>query len=269
MKRNTISIFVLALLAVLFIACPLVTSTDVVDNTVPLTGQTKLVVRNQNGSVQLTKTLDNAVSLHMTKRVTGPNATEAQNRLPDITISVTDTGGQVGVFVDIPEGGVYTYGVDIQATLPAGLQTDINSSNGDISGGMFTAPMKLVTTNGTVTVNDIGASVDAQSTNGKLNLQGIAGSVQGTTTNGTIDVQVAIPDSGFCRLVGTNALVTLQIPESTSARVYVTTTNGQIRHTGLAIAGNVDQHKIDGRLGDGWGDISITTTNGDVVLTGY
>lgn len=269
MRRNIIPIFVLALLAVFFIACPLVTSTSVVDNTVALAGQTRLVVRNQNGSVQLTKTSDNAVGLHMTKRVTGPNATECQNRLADITISVTDTGGQVGVFVAMPEGGAYTYGVDIQATLPAWLQTDVSSVNGDISGGLFTSPMKLVTTNGMVTVNDISASVNAQSTNGKLSLQGIAGSVQGTTTNGTIDVQVAIPDSGFCRLAGTNTPVTLRVPDSTSARVYVTTTNGQIRHSGLAIAGNVDQHRIDGRLGDGRGDISITTTNGDVVLTGY
>ena len=269
MRRNTIPILALALLAVFFIACPLVTSTSVADNTVTLAGQTKLVVRNQNGSVQLTKTSDNAVGLHMTKRVTGPNATECQNRLADIMISVTDTGGLVGVFVATPEGGVYTYGVDIQATLPAWLQTDVSSVNGDISGGLFTSPMKLVTTNGTVTVDDISASVDAQSTNGKLSLQGIAGSVQGTTTNGMIDVQVAIPDSGFCRLEGTNSTVTLRVPDSTSARVYVTTTNGQIRHSGLAIAGNVDQHRIDGRLGEGRGDISITTTNGDVVLTGY
>jgi hypothetical protein len=262
-------LLLLPLLAVFFIACPLVTSTAVVDNTVPLAGQTRLVVRNQNGSVQLSTSIDSSVALHMTERVTGLNATECQNRLPDITISVTDTGGQVGVFVNTPQGGAYTYGVDIQATLPAGLQTDVQSTNGDISGGLFTSPMNLTTTNGTVTVNDISASVNAQTTNGNLSLQDIDGSVQGTTTNGTIDVQVAIPDSGFCRLAGTNTPVTLQVPESTSARVYVTTTNGQIRHTGLAIAGNVDQHKIDGRLGDGWGDISVTTTNGDVILTGY
>jgi hypothetical protein len=269
MNRNIIPLFALALLAVFFIACPLVTSTEVVDDSVALAGQTKLVVRNQNGSIQLIKTTDNAVALHMTKRVTGSNATECQNRMADITISVTDTGGQVGVFVDMPEGGVYNYGVDIQATLPAWLQTDVNSTNGDISGGLFTGPMKLVTTNGTVTLNDISTTVNAQTTNGKLSLQDISGSVQGTNTNGTIDARVAIPDSGYCRLATTNGSVTLRVPESTSARVYVTTTNGQIRHSGLSIAGNVDQHRIDGRLGEGWGDINITTTNGDVVLTGY
>ena len=129
--------------------------------------------------------------------------------------------------------------------------------------------MNLTTTNGTVTLNDISATVNAQTTNGDLSLQGIAGSVQGITINGTIDVQMAIPDSGFCQLAGTNTPVTLEIPESTSARVYVTTTNGQIRHTSLPIAGNVDPQRIDGQLSDGRGDISITTTNGDVVLTGY
>jgi uncharacterized protein GlcG (DUF336 family) len=258
-----------ALLAVFFLACPLVTYTEVEDNTVPLAGQTKLVVRNSNGNIQLSTAVDNSVALHMTKRVTGADATECQNRIPDITIAVTDTGGKVGVFVDMPQGGPYSYGVDIEAKLPAWFLTDIQSTNGDISGASFLGLMKLATTNGGITVSDIGATVNAQTTNGKLSLQGMSGSVQGTNTNGTIDAQVAIPDSGYCRLAGTNGSVTLRVPESTSARVFVTTTNGEIRRNGLVIAGDVGPHEIDGRLGDGAGDIRVTTTNGDVVLTGY
>ena len=52
---------VLPLLAAFFLACPLVTSTAVVDKTVALAGQNKLVVRNQNGGVSLSTSTDSSV----------------------------------------------------------------------------------------------------------------------------------------------------------------------------------------------------------------
>jgi hypothetical protein len=269
MKSNGVSVLVLALLALFFVACPLLTYTEVEDNTVPLTGQARLYIRNLNGGVRLIASVDNSVGLHMTKRVTGPDEVECRNRMPDIKIAVTDTGSIVGVFVDLPAGEAYSYGVDIEARLPAGLLTDIGTSNGDISAGDFTRPMKLATTNGTIDVSNISASVEASTTNGRITMDGIAGSVKGNNTNGSVDVEVVLPDSGFCRLASTNGSMALRIPDSTSARVYVSTTNGEIRRNSLMIAGNVGRQEIDGQLGDGRGEINITTTNGDVVLTGY
>ena len=269
MKSSIVPVLVLAMLALFFVACPLLTYTEGVDNTVPLTGQNRLYIRNLNGSVQLSRTSDNSVALHMTKRVTGPDEAECERRLADITIAVTDTGGMVGVFVDLPTGQAYNYGVEIEARLPLGLRTDIGTSNGDITAADFTDEMKFATTNGTIDAGNVVGTVDASTTNGRISLDGIAGSVKATNSNGTIDVETALPDSGFCRLASTNGSVTLRIPESTSARVYASTTNGEIRRNSLVIAGNIGRQEIDGRLGDGRGDINITTTNGDVILTGY
>lgn len=269
MKSHVVGVLVLALLALFFVACPLLTCTEVADNTVPLTGQSRLYIRNLNGGVRLIVTPDNSVVLHMTKRVTGPNEVECRNRMPDIKIAVTDTGSIVGVFVDLPAGEAYSYGVDIEARLPAGLLTDIGTSNGDISAGDFTSAMKLATTNGTIDVGNVSAQVEASTTNGRVTMDGIAGSVKGSDTNGSIDVETVLPDSGFCRLASTNGSISLRIPESTSARVYASTTNGEIRRNSLLIAGNVGRQEIDGQLGDGRGEINIITTNGDVVLTGY
>ena len=259
----------LPLAALFFLACPLLTVTEVSDTTKPLAGQTKLVIRNQNGGVQLSRTSDSSVALHVTKRVTGPNQAECQSRLSDIQVAVTDTGSSIGVFVDLPSGGTYSYGVDIEARLPASLETDIRSSNGDISASEFSSPVKLATTNGTIDVSNVSAQVDVATTNGRISLDGIVGSVKGTSSNGSIEVETALPDSGFCRLENSNGSVTLRIPESTSAQIFVTTTNGEIRHNNLVIAGNVGRQQIDGRLGEGGGDIYVTTTNADVVLSGY
>jgi hypothetical protein len=269
MKMHIVPVVALALLALFFVACPLLTYTEVADNTVPLAGQNRLYIRNLNGGVQLVPTNDNSVALHMTKRVTGPNEVECQNRMPDIKIAVTDTGSVVGVFVDLPVGEAYNYGVDIEARLPAGLLTDIGTTNGDISVHDFANAMKLVTTNGTVDVSRVNGTVEVSTTNGRIGLDGITGSVKGDDTNGNIDVEAALPDSGLCRLASTNGSIALRIPESTSARVYASTTNGEIRRNSLVIAGNVGRQEIDGQIGDGWGDINITTTNGDVILTGY
>lgn len=263
------AVLVIALAGLFLLGCPLVTSTAVEDLTESWTGQTMLVIRNVNGGVYLSTVPDEVISFHITKSVSGPDEASCRARLPDIKVTLRNTSDTVLLTVDIPNVSTYNYAAEIEAHLPARLVADISSTNGDIQIAGLTAPVKAQTTNGDIKLNNIMGDATAHTTNGKVTVTQSTGSVSATTTNGALNVQAALPESGYCRLHDTNGSIQLRIPRSTSARLLASTTNGRITFTNLFITGSVTGTRIDGRLGDGAGDIDVTTTNGNIDLSGY
>jgi hypothetical protein len=234
---------------------------------------TKLVISNVNGGVQLLTGTDSLVKLNLTPKVTGPDYNECKRRISEITIAVDSLSdsSEIRVTTTVPTNtGLYSYGVDMDITLPAWFLTDVTNSNGQITASGFTRKVRAYTSNGTVALSDISGDVDVRTSNGKLELDDIQGSVKGVTSNGKVTVDATLPDSnGECRLETSNGEVKLTIPTATSAQVYASTSNGQITVTNLNIQyTHQTKDYIEGTLGTGVNDIHITTSNGVINLTG-
>lgn len=107
-------------------------------------------------------------------------------------------------------------------------------------------------------------------TNGKLDVKVHSGAIEGTTTNGTIDCDLAVlAPAETATLETTNGDVTLLLPADVSAVIDVTNTSGIITVYDFTVIYEVQtEHHVHGRIGSGASSITITTTNGNVVVRG-
>ena len=260
------------LAGLVMIACLPVTYTSVQENSVGvLPTHQRLVISNLNGYVQLEGRDDSLVSLSMTRRVSGTDLDECKARVDDITITIDSTiGDDIRVTVAIPTEPGYSYGVDMTVKVPYSLAPDISTTNGQITASDLTEPVKATTSNGTIALTRILADVDAHTSNGKVELVDISGSVDAVTSNNAVEAEVTLPDSnGHCRVTNSNGAIRLEIPDSTSAWIYASTSNSVIHVTNLEIEYTRNTNTlIEGRVGGGLNDIRLTTSNAQVNLVG-
>lgn len=274
MKRTRLAAGLAGLAAAMLLACAPATYTQVQENTVKLQPtHTAVIISNVNGYTHLETHPDSNIELTMIKRVTGPDVKECERRINDLVIRIDSlSGNAVEITVIQPSPiDLYNYGVDMTVKLPAGLVADITSSNGEIRAVNLERRLRARTSNGTIDLDQITGDVDVRSSNGKLDLQGIHGSLEAGTSNGQIDADVSLPDSnGRCHLQASNGNIALRIPTTTSAEVFLSTSNANITVTNLTLqyTRNTKTY-VEGRLGTGVNDILVSTSNGNITLTGY
>jgi DUF4097 and DUF4098 domain-containing protein YvlB len=138
--------------------------------------------------------------------------------------------------------------------------SDIKSSNGEITAINVKGNVKADTSNGSGTFTDIAGSLDIQTNNGALTLTNIAGTVVAESSNGSIKGSSII--NGDWELGTSNGKVTLAIPESSHASIQADTSNGKI-------AGDFKWQKGDnshctGTIGTGENKISLKSSNGSI-----
>jgi len=88
--------------------------------------------------------------------------------------------------------------------------------------------------------------------------------------NGEIKGKITLPLNGIVDMKLLNGIVTLEIPQNTSAEFSANLVNGLISVHNLTLQDEVSTNKsVHGRLGDGRGEISLKTTNGKIDVLGY
>lgn len=126
------------------------------------------------------------------------------------------------------------------------------------------------TTNGLVDVNGLTAEVDVSTTNGGIHIatQGFA---RARTTNGDIDVTMgsttgSATASDF-EFRTTNGDVTVTLPGDLSAELNASTTNGNFSSDfPVMVQGSFGPRRMEGRIGNGGRQLTLSTTNGDIRL---
>lgn len=126
--------------------------------------------------------------------------------------------------------------------------------------------LSLESTNGSMTVSNVGGAVTARSTNGSIRIADAGGPIRARSTNGSIQAAlrpgVALADDMELRT--TNGAVTLQLPAGTSARLNASTTNGGITSDIPVTIEGQSRRQLRGVMGQGGPEIRISTTNGAV-----
>lgn len=106
---------------------------------------------------------------------------------------------------------------------------------------------------------------------GNTTILGHEGNCILTGVKGEISVEMALPDSGLCKIAVDEGNILLKIPASTSSLLSVTTGNGGITYSGLVIndlLGTTPTISLTGRLGSGRGHIQLATGIGNINLVG-
>ena len=131
--------------------------------------------------------------------------------------------------------------------VPAGVELDAITVNGDIDVTDLTGAVHAVTVNGDVTID----------TNG---------SASATTVNGDIDARMGRLDDDV-EFTTVNGGITLTMPSGISADVEATTVNGNIETDfPITIRGRWGPRSARGEFGGGGATLEATTVNGSIRL---
>lgn len=130
-----------------------------------------------------------------------------------------------------------------------------------------TANVAPTTVNGEIKVSGARREVQATTVNGGIDLSSNGGSVSGTTVNGSIHARVTNPGAGELTFTTVNGAIEVAVPRAISADVRMTTVTGGISSDfPLTVQGRWGPRSASGTLGNGDGDVKMTTVNGSLAL---
>lgn len=178
---------------------------------------------------------------------------DADVHLQDLEVHVSDLTNEVFVETRQPKNNRgRNYEVNYTITVPQDLLALLDLTNGNIE------------------VDGIHRDVSIDNTNGNVRMRDIVGSARVDLVNGNIDGEVVMPQDGSIKLEVVNGNVMLEIPTSTSAAFEASVTNGSISTPNLSLQEEDRRlRSVKGTLGDGAGDIDLSTVNGNVTARGY
>ncbi|MBD3287055.1 DUF4097 family beta strand repeat protein, partial [candidate division WOR-3 bacterium] len=192
------------------------------------------------------------------------------------------------IFVDIPVNISYSAGCDVELNLPESLYVDLVTSNGKIdvnghSAGMYLrtsngeveasntcGDAEIITSNGEIDLSNTSGNYGLSTSNGKITVDNHYGSIDGETSNGEVSAEVVMPvEGGIARFETSNGKMTVAVPDSVYASIYMKTSNGDIDIDDLDVTiEEMDDEEFRGYMGQGedMGEIYLKSSNGDVTL---
>ncbi|MGC4085661.1 MAG: DUF4097 family beta strand repeat-containing protein [Vicinamibacterales bacterium] len=142
--------------------------------------------------------------------------------------------------------------VNFHVSVPRGTKLRLHGANGDVS------------------VSNVNGHVVASAANGGVTGKGLGGGVEMRATNGNVKVDLAGVGSDPIELRSTNGTIALALPTTADANVDATVRNGsiEVKDLPLELTGEQDKRRIRGRLNAGGAPVQLTTTNGNITITG-
>ena len=160
-------------------------------------------------------------------------------------------------------------GVSLDVKLPYETNLDLTSHNGAIKIKNISGNTKATTHNGKVSVSDISGITVLRTHNGKIEAKEISGDIDFVSYNGKVEtafLQNAEPDCDISMITHNGALE-LTTPANYSAKVNASTHNGNIEtDLPITVLGKFNQKKLVGTIGDGQGEMKLTTYNGSIKI---
>ena len=139
--------------------------------------------------------------------------------------------------------------VDFDVQVPAGVEFNGQTVNGEMSAEGLKADVKASTVNGSVRVSTTGLA-------------------EASTVNGSVYVQMGRADwSNELEFSTVNGGITLILPGKLDTEIRATTMNGDIEADWpLMVTGRFSQRRLRGTIGAGGRSLSLSTVNGEIRL---
>jgi putative adhesin len=149
--------------------------------------------------------------------------------------------------------------------VPAGVRTNGNTVNGDVSVERISSDVKANTVNGSVRVTQVTGQVNARSVNGDVNVDTRGGGVSASTVNGSVHAAMAAQGNGDMRFRSVNGDVEITGPSQLNADVSLSTVNGSI-DTKYPLDFDRRRRHANGVVGNGGRSLDANTVNGSITL---
>jgi hypothetical protein len=221
----------------------------------------------QNGAISVTGSPDAVITVDVMKHAYGRDQADAEKAIANVVYRDTIVGNELRIVTDMP-GGNRPYGASYTITAAESTDLSLSTTNGDIAVANMAGDINAGTSNGNVELTGTSGTASVSTTNGRLTVSVHRGPLYGATTNGAIDCDIAaLGPNENVGLATTNGKVTLLLPEGISAVIEATNTNGILTIYDFTVTYDTQtEHYVKARIGSGASSITITTTNGDVVV---
>jgi len=214
----------------------------------------KLSLDAVNGEIILNGTNNRStIVISGTKRVESESIEDAEEHLLKLEVHINSSNQEIMIQTDQPQDSQgRNYIVDYLISLPENLEVDVKSING------------------VVEINNINNIVYAKNVNGNIILDDITGDVDIELTNGTLDTEITLPLNAFINLYVLNGVISLEIPQETSAEFTADVAFGNISISNIELNDQViTSTTASGTLGNGEGSISLSAINGNINVSGF
>jgi DUF4097 and DUF4098 domain-containing protein YvlB len=128
--------------------------------------------------------------------------------------------------------------------------------------------LRVQTSNGPVTVEQVRGEMDIRTSNGPMSLRELGGNVRARTSNGPLAITLSGTrwDGSGLDARTTNGPLTISVPENYNAQLESGTTNGPVDVAfPITVVGRITRD-ISTKLGSGGPTIRATTTNGPLSI---
>ncbi len=219
---------------------------DVFDRTLPLRAGGTFTLANVNGMVQIEGWDREEVQIHAVK-----TALHDPQDLKQVLIMVQSDGQRTAINTIYPQGNGVAVTVDYQIRMPERVILDgVETVNGDVKVARITGAGELASVNGSVEVLDSEGRFSAKTTNGDVRME-----------------LKELPKGGPMQLETVNGSVILSLPGDAGAELNVVSRNGDFHSDfPLSSLGAYNPSVFRGRMGNGGGEILLTTVNGAIRL---
>lgn len=238
---------------------------------VDITTQNQLLLNAINGTIEISGVTEaDSIKVWGEMMVDSDTKEDAENSLENLSVTISKTESRIEIETQQPSK---TYGrnylVFYHILIPRTWKVMVNSVNGPIYISNIHNEVKSTSTNGDCIIENIVGDVTTVLINGTMRLWNLSGDLYGSLTNGSINSKIQLPVNGFCKLHTVNGEISLSIPTSTSADFSAQVQNGIISIKNLTIHTSTSSSKsVIGRIGDGEGNIELTTVNGNIIVSG-
>ena len=231
MKR--VAVFPILVVAGLVAGCgTVVSATREFAFTQPWENYTRVAVKVRNGAIELRTAAGEQIRISGTKRVGGITLAEAEQNLDRLTLTAGGDASDPDTFVvelQVPEDlRNKSAGANLLIEVPKPCAARLVTSNGTIRVQDMSGEVVAESSNGSIYVKDVTGTVRAETSNGRIDLKQVAGDVDAASSNGSI---VADGVGGACVLRTSNGDIRLISGSSAADRLEMRTSNGGIHAT--------------------------------------
>lgn len=217
-----------------------------------------LEVKGVNGSITATGISGREARVRATKRA-------RKGDVSSVEIRVVEDGDGVTICAIYPNNrgsgcDMHSHGndgrrdendvtVDFVVEVPAGVEFDGSTVNGDVEASGITADAEVTSVNGDV-------------------LLATSGVGSATTVNGSVRLKLGKSSwSGEIEARTVNGKVIVEMPTPTDLEVTASTLNGEFESDfPITIQGKASRRSIKGTIGKGGPELNLQTVNGEIVL---
>lgn len=154
--------------------------------------------------------------------------------------------------------------VHYEIHLPAGLEVELSTRNGNVVAKELTGPAKLETRNGQIVATTTGPRLEAHTANGNLDITTAAADVVLKTSNGTITAALQAAGEVSGELTTSNGSIVVTFGPEAATLLDCSTSLGRILCNHNLGAPSISKKHLKGSLRGGKKKLDIKTSNGSI-----